>query len=64
MWTVTLNKHRATWHFFTGNPQGGGFGSSHCGTQRVALAMAIQNIPAGAQYQMTVNGKDRGLQTR
>jgi len=63
-WVVTLEKHRATWHFFTRNPQGGGFGSSHCGTLRVATSMATANIPRGAQYEVVVNGRYRGGFTR
>lgn len=61
---VTLQKHRATWYYFTTNPQGGGFGSNNCGPQHIALARAIQNIPAGAEYELIINEKSRGIKTR
>ena len=63
-WHVNMDKHRATWFYFTGNPQGGGFGSNHCGSKKVALAKAIRNIPQGAQFDLRVNGKNCGVQTR
>lgn len=56
-WKVTLDKHRATWHYFTTNPQGGGFGSNNCGPKYVALHRATQYIPKGEQYMLVVNGK-------
>lgn len=46
-WTVSLRKYRATWNYFTTNPQGGGFGSNYCGPKRIALDKALANIPAG-----------------
>ena len=46
-WTVTLRKYRTTWHYFTTNPQGGGFGSNYSGPKRIALDKALANIPAG-----------------
>lgn len=49
-WKVTIRKHRATWHWFTTNPQGGGFGSSYCGPKHIALARATANIPEGETY--------------
>lgn len=47
-WKISLDKYRATWNYFTTNPQGGGFGSNYCGPKRIALAKAIANIPAGS----------------
>lgn len=47
-WRVSLRKYRSTWHWFTTNPQGGGFGSSHQGSKRVAHKAAFRCIPAGA----------------
>ena len=61
-WVVTLTKSRATWSYFTRNPQGGGFGSNVDGgfPQWMAWAAAVQNIPDGTRYGLVVNGKDRG----
>ncbi len=64
MYTVKLNKYGATWYYYTENPQGGGFGSNNCGPQYIALARARQDIPAGAQYELIINDKSRGIQTR
>lgn len=64
MYKVKLNKHGATWYYFTENPQGGGFGSNMVSSQRSALAKATQNIPAGTKYQLIINHKDRGIQTK
>lgn len=38
MYTVRMDKYRATWNYFTTNPQGGGFGSNYCGPKYIALA--------------------------
>jgi hypothetical protein len=51
-WKVTLRKERATWNWFTTNPQGGGFGSNLCGPKHAAMARALQNIPDGAEYEL------------
>lgn len=64
LYTVRMDKHRATWHYFTTNPQGGGFGSNHCGTKRVALAYALRSVASGTEYRLIVNGKDCGLQRK
>jgi hypothetical protein len=56
-WKVRLDKSRSTWNWFTTNPQGGGFGSNHCGARRVALCYAVRNIPFGETYEITINGK-------
>jgi hypothetical protein len=57
-YVVTLRKHRSTWHYYTENPQGGGFGSNHCGAKSVALGAALRSVPAGAAYQlMTYHGE-------
>ena len=61
---VTLRKERATWYWFVTNPQGGGFGSNHCGAQRVALAAALRPYPDGFAYRLVVNDKDRGVQMK
>jgi hypothetical protein len=63
-WHVRLDKYRATWSYFTRNPQGGGFGSNYCGPQYIALARAIDNIPKGAEYSLTINGRSRGIRIR
>ena len=63
-WRVTLNKSRATWSYYTRNPHGGGFGSNYCGPQYIAMQRAIENIPDGAQYELCINGKEKGIQTR
>jgi len=63
-WRITMNKYRATWTYFTRNPHGGGFGSNYCGPQYIALARAIERIPAGAKYELIVNNEDKGLQLR
>ncbi len=56
-YTVKLRKERATWYWFVKNPQGGGFGSNHCGAKGVALGRALQSIPAGAPYIVVTNGR-------
>ena len=60
-WKVRMDKHRSTWHWFTTNPQGGGFGSTHCGTKKVALYEAVKHIPQGVQYLLVTNGKEEVL---
>lgn len=64
MYTVRLDKHRATWNYFTTNPQGGGFGSNYCGPKYIALERATANIPVGAQYRIVCNGRDCGIQIK
>ena len=63
MYHVRLDKHRATWHWFTTNPQGGGYGSNHCGSLRVALGNAVSCVPKGSPYALVINGKARGTFT-
>jgi hypothetical protein len=63
-WQVSLRKDRATWTYYTRNPLGGGFGSNYCGPQYIALIRATENIPEGQQYDLVVNGKQRGTQTK
>ena len=48
-WIVTLRKYQSTWHYFTTNPSGGGFGSNYCGPKRIALHRAMRGIPRGEQ---------------
>ena len=57
-YVVTLTKHRATWYWFCANPQGGGFGSNHCGSKAAALSQALRGIPSGP-YVLFTNGKER-----
>lgn len=64
MYQIRLDKHRSTWYWFTENPQGGGFGSNHCGTKTAALHKALWNVPAGAQYQVTTNGMRGPVETK
>lgn len=63
MYIVRMDKYRATWNYFTTNPQGGGFGSNYCGPKYIALAKAIYALQPGTQYRLLVNGKDCGIQT-
>lgn len=56
-YTITMNKHRSTWHWFCKNPQDGGFGSTHCGSKTVALYKALRGVPAGAKVKVVTNGK-------
>jgi hypothetical protein len=56
-WTVRMDKYRATWNYFTTNPQGGGFGSNYCGPKYIAVAKAVAYIPLGAEYLLITNGK-------
>lgn len=63
-WSVRLNKHRATWSWFTGNPQGGGFGSNQVSSQKAVLARATRNIPEGATYELTINDKSMGTRSK
>jgi hypothetical protein len=60
---VRMSKYRSTWSWFTTNPQGGGFGSNHCGTKRDALARALRSLRAGDKYSLTVNEQDCGIYT-
>lgn len=60
VWKVKLRKLRSTWHWFTENPVGGGFGSNQVSSKRSALTLAIQNIPAGKRYQLFSNGTLEG----
>lgn len=64
MWKVKLRKVRATWYWFTENPQGGGFGSNLVGPKKWALHRATENIPAGSQYQLFNGDKLEGVMTR
>jgi hypothetical protein len=58
-WKITMQKDRATWTYFTTNPQGGSFGSNYCGPMYIALARAQYAIPAGEVVCLEVNGKQR-----
>jgi hypothetical protein len=49
-WRITLDLYRSTWTWMTHNPQGGSFGSTYCGSKRVALAQALRGLPPGASY--------------
>lgn len=62
-WRVSLNKSRSTWNWFTSNPHGGGCGSNYCGPQYIAMRRATANIPIGAHYELTINGKQKGMFT-
>ncbi len=46
-WVVTLRKYASTWHYFTQNPQGGGFGSNAVDSKKAVLARALRGIPSG-----------------
>jgi len=63
-WKVRLNKYRSTWHYFTENEVGGGFGSNYCGPKYVALGLATRNIPIGSTYTLTVNDVPQGVFVR
>lgn len=60
-WRVSLRKFRSTWHWFTANPQGGGFGSSHQGSKRVAQTAAFRNIPRGALVEIVTEHEGRQI---
>lgn len=64
LWKVKLTKERATWYWFTQNPEGGGFGSHLVGPKRYALAAATRNIPEGATFELWVNHQLTGTQTK
>ena len=64
LYTVRMDKHRATWHYFTTNPQGGGFGSNYCGPKYVALNRALSALEPGTPYRLILNGKDCGIQRK
>lgn len=64
MYKITLDKHGASWHWYTKNPVGGGFGSNYCGPKTIALKAAIRNIPIGAQYEIWTNGKHTGTEIK
>ena len=58
-WTVSLRKYRTTWHYFTTNPSGGGFGSNYSGPKRIAQDKAISHIPAGDTVEViTYHGEE------
>jgi hypothetical protein len=57
MYTVILDKHRSTWYWTVKNPEGGSFGSNHCGTLQATIWKALRGIPDGATYQCITNGK-------
>lgn len=61
---ITMRKERATWHYFAHNAQGGGFGSNHCGTKRVALASAARAVQPGQTFALVTNGRDEGQYTK
>lgn len=56
LYTVKLTKFRATWHWFTENPVGGGFGSNNCGPKKDAISRALRGVPVGAAYVVVTNG--------
>lgn len=58
---VSLRKFRSTWHYFTTNPSGGGFGSNLVGSKRSALARAIQNIPDGSSVLLITENEGREI---
>jgi hypothetical protein len=62
MYNVRMDLHRSTWNWFVTNPQGGGFGSNHCGAKREALARALRGVPVGAPYKVVTNGKEGLIQ--
>ena len=64
LFIVRMDKHRATWNYFTTNPQGGGFGSNYCGPKYIALNKALYALPIGTRYQFICNGKDCGIHTK
>ena len=57
---VRMDKHRATWYWFCSNPQGGGFGSNHCGSKRVALHAALRGLRPGMPYLMVTGDQIKG----
>ena len=56
-WKVRLTSYKSTWYWFTTNPAGGGFGSNHSGSQRLAKVKALRGIPVGSLYELDLNGK-------
>jgi len=64
MYTVRMDKYRATWNYFTTNPQGGGFGSNYCGPRYIAITRALHAIPQGESCRLIQNGKDLGIFTK
>ncbi len=63
MYKVSLRKERSIWHWFTTNPQGGGFGSSYRGPKHIALKAATRHLRSGQQYELTTNGRVEGVLT-
>lgn len=57
MYEVICDKHRSTWYWTVKNPQGGSFGSNHCGSLKATMAKALRGIPAGATYRTVINGR-------
>lgn len=56
-WRIEMRKERATWYWFTTNPQGGSFGSNNCGPKKSALRLARRGIPLGEPYTLVTNGR-------
>ena len=46
-WEIHLRKCKATWHYFTQNPQCGGGGSNVVAPKKIALARAMELVPKG-----------------
>jgi len=60
---IRLRKYRSTWYYFTRNPQGGGFGSNHCGSKRIALHNAMRGIPSGSIVTIETRHKEKIINT-
>ena len=61
---VSLRKEHATWYWFTTNPQGGGFGSHHAGSRKVALRAATMCMQDDQWYWLVVNDELQGKQSK
>jgi hypothetical protein len=60
---ITLDKKRATWHYTAHNNYGGSFGSTHCGSKKVALGMAALGVKVGQYFEVVTNGRSEGMFT-
>ena len=63
MYSVTIRKQGASrWYYFTTTPAGGITG--HAKTQWDCEQLAIQHIPSGKEYDLTIDGANRGQQVK
>ena len=58
--TIRLNKYGSIWSYRAQNGVGGSVGSSHRGTKKTVLYIALRGMPEGTRYTLVTNGRDEG----